>query len=530
MMNNRVIILFCIIKFPNHHFSRVSFTEFYTAKTKEMKLSPHLKFNITYIIALLHILLFTYAATSKILDFENFQIQLGQSPLLSSFAGAVSYGVIIVELLLVILLISKKTRPIALYGSLLLMTMFTTYIYIILNYSSFVPCSCGGILEKLGWTEHMIFNSFFILLALIAIIINATTKFVYGFVPIHVIGGVSIVTTLFLMSEDIMQHRNNFVRRFPDKVHKVYDTDLNFNSYYIAGASKGKIYLGNHTAPLLLTEIDTTLKTKKEIVVHLDNMKLPFRSLELRVQPNYFFAVDATVPRVFRGKTGYWRASTISASGKPFANPVIIDSNTVAFRTHNTKTESVLGMRIFNKKDSSWVNPALLQKQIDGIFDVDGTLMFDNETNKIVYLYRYRNQYIVTDSRLNLIIRGKTIDTIAKAQIKVAYNKDRNETKLAAPPLSVNKSGALNRGLLFVNSALIGKFEDAKMWNQASVIDIYDINKNTYLESFYIYNIDRNKMNSFFVYKHNFYALIGTQLVRYKLSKKIVNSFSKPHH
>lgn len=492
-----------------------------------MKLSPQFKFNCTYTIALLYILLFTYAAISKILDFENFQIQLGQSPLLSPFAGAISYGVIIVELLLVILLMSKKTRLTGLYGSLFLMTMFTTYIYIILNFSSFVPCSCGGILEKLGWTEHIIFNGAFILLALIAITINATTRFVYGFITIHIIAGASIVTTLFLMSEDIMQHRNNFVRRFPDKVHKVYDTDLNFNSYYFAGASKGKIYLGNYTAPLLLTEIDTALKIKKEIVIHIDNMKLPFRSLALRVQSNFFYAVDATVPCVFRGKTGKWNATTISASGTPFANPVIIDSTAIAYRTHNTKTESVLGMTSFNKKDSSWVNPTLLQKQIDGIFDVDGTLLFDNQINKIVYLYRYRNQFIVTDEKLNLSFRGKTIDTISKAQIKVAFNKDRNEKKLAAPPLTVNKSGIVNRGLLFVNSGLIGKFEDAKMWKQTSIIDIYNIKTNTYLESFYIYNINRKTMNSFFVYKDNFYAIIDNHLVSYKLSKTIVSHFSK---
>lgn len=39
-------------------------------------------------------LLFMYAAMSKMLDFENFQVQLAQSPLLSAYAGFVSYAVI----------------------------------------------------------------------------------------------------------------------------------------------------------------------------------------------------------------------------------------------------------------------------------------------------------------------------------------------------------------------------------------------------------------------------------------------------
>lgn len=134
--------------------------------------TTYFKTVLVYIICLLYILLFIYAAASKILDFENFQVQLGQSPLLSSFTLMVSWGIPILELVIAILLTIPKFRLIGLYFSFGLMVMFTAYIFIILNYSSFVPCSCGGILEKLGWTQHMIFNFVFIVLAIIAIIVH----------------------------------------------------------------------------------------------------------------------------------------------------------------------------------------------------------------------------------------------------------------------------------------------------------------------------------------------------------------------
>lgn len=490
-----------------------------------MNLTSNFKNNFIYITALLYILLFTYAAASKFLDFENFQIQLGQSPLLSAFAGFVSYGILVIELGLALLLLSPKYRLRGLYASLLLMVMFTNYIFIILNFSSFIPCSCGGILEKMGWTEHLIFNIVFVILAVIAILMKTNTKVVYYAIVIILTTGVSSITTLFLLSEDIIQHRNNFVRRFPDQVHKVYDTNLNFNSYYFAGTVNNKIYLGNYTAPLLLTEIDTALKTKKEIVIHLDNLKLPFRSLELKVHSNNFFVVDGTIPYLFKGKNGSWKAKSVPLNCKPFANPVILDSTTIAFRTHKENGESVLGSHNFSKKENTFLNPELLQKQIDGIFDCDGNLMYDSYTNKVVYLYRYRNQFIVTNSSLNLNFRGKTIDTISKAQIEIAYNKDKEEKKLSAPPITVNKSGIIHRGLLFVNSSLIGKYEDAKMWKQTSVIDVYDIKTNTYLTSFYVYNIDGKKLKRFYVLGNNFYALVGTHLVSYKLSHMIANRF-----
>ena len=58
--------------------------------------------------------------------------------------------------------------------SFALMVMFTTYIIIILNFSDFIPCSCGGVLEDLSWSEHIVFNLFFIVLAILGILILET--------------------------------------------------------------------------------------------------------------------------------------------------------------------------------------------------------------------------------------------------------------------------------------------------------------------------------------------------------------------
>ena len=492
-----------------------------------MKLYVRFQNVLLEIICLLYILLFVYAGVSKLLDFENFQIQIGQSPLLSAFAGPVSYGVPISELVLAFLLLLPRYKKNALYGSFLLMVMFTTYIIIIINFSSFVPCSCGGILEQMSWDEHLLFNLVFVLFAIIGLSLLSKSKFVFGYLLIHLVTGSSIVIVLFILSEDIMQHRNNFVRRYPDQVFKINDTDLGFNSYYFSGNSTDKLYLGNYTAPLLLTAVDSFLKTKSEIVVGIDNLKLPFRSLEVRVFSDNFYLVDGTIPYIFKGKTGRWKAITLPIKSNPFSIPVLMDSTSLAYRTHAPNGESLLGHTTLGTTGFTYLNPKLLQKQIDGIFDSDGTLLYDHGTKKIIYLYRYRNQFIVADSKLKLIYRGKTIDTISKAQIQVAFNQARAEKKLSAPPLTVNRSGFAHNGLLFVHSGLIGKFEDATLWKQTSVIDIYDVKTNTYLESFYVYDIEGKKMRRFYVTDSSFYALIGTHLVRYSLSTAIKKRFSK---
>ena len=178
------------------------------------------------IVSLLFIVLFVYAAVSKLLDFENFQIQLGQSPLLSAFADTISWSVPVLELFTASLLIVPRFRKVGLYIAFTLMVMFTTYIFIILHYSAFVPCSCGGVLDKMGWKGHLVFNACFTILALVSLVMmkhyersqKPQTFRVKSFVlkiSSCFLGGVFFVSALYLMSEQKIHRNNAFTRRYP---------------------------------------------------------------------------------------------------------------------------------------------------------------------------------------------------------------------------------------------------------------------------------------------------------------------------
>lgn len=131
-------------------------------------------------IPILLIILFSYAAVSKLIDHENFYVQLGQSPLLTYFAPWLAWTMPIQELGVAVLLLIPKFRATGLYWSYTLMALFTIYIITILNFSSYIPCSCGGILEHMSWTTHLFFNIGFTILTIIAILlkpnINSITK------------------------------------------------------------------------------------------------------------------------------------------------------------------------------------------------------------------------------------------------------------------------------------------------------------------------------------------------------------------
>ena len=126
------------------------------------------------IICALFILLFVYAALNKLEDFEKFRIQLGQSPILAPFAGWVVWIIPISEISIALLFLFKHLQLIALYTSFSLMVMFTTYIITILNFSEYIPCSCGGILQNMTWNDHLLFNTGFLSLGMVGILLYPT--------------------------------------------------------------------------------------------------------------------------------------------------------------------------------------------------------------------------------------------------------------------------------------------------------------------------------------------------------------------
>jgi hypothetical protein len=130
------------------------------------------KTRVVEFISYFFILLFCYASISKIMDFENFQIQISESPLSIANAGFIPFVIIILELIIAGLLCYRKTRNVGLIGSFILMLIFTGYIFFIIRTSENLPCSCGGILEKMSWHQHLYFNIGCVVLSIITLGLN----------------------------------------------------------------------------------------------------------------------------------------------------------------------------------------------------------------------------------------------------------------------------------------------------------------------------------------------------------------------
>lgn len=128
------------------------------------------------IICGLLILLFAYAAISKLIDRQHFQAVLSQMIFIKYIAGFISFALPIIELFVCALLLMPDTRLLGLYASFGLMIIFTLYIGSMILFAAKLPCNCGGVLEQMSWTQHLVFNLIFIALSAIAIKLYQSNK------------------------------------------------------------------------------------------------------------------------------------------------------------------------------------------------------------------------------------------------------------------------------------------------------------------------------------------------------------------
>ena|SRR5882757_8718120 len=116
---------------------------------------------IADICAMCLVFLFVYTATSKLFQFNLFRWQLEGFPWIGRMGNVLAWMVPAVELAAAGLLLIRRRRITGFYVSLILMVLFTIYLALMLGTQTHLPCSCGGVIGKMTWRQHLVFNLFF---------------------------------------------------------------------------------------------------------------------------------------------------------------------------------------------------------------------------------------------------------------------------------------------------------------------------------------------------------------------------------
>lgn len=298
--------------------------------------------------------------------------------------------------------------------------------------------------------------------------------------------------------------------------------DLKYNSYYIAGGTDHHIYLANYSAPLHMLVVNSTLGDSQHVKLNIKGFAdQKFWATHVRVDSPYFYLTDGVVPIIYRGNVHDWKAQEYAHDNAYFQDIVPLTRESFFIRAlSNPERQNVLG-KITTIAPHLQVERSILQKQVDGVFCTDGMMHYNKNRNELIYLYRYRNEYIVMDTILNVLRRQHTIDTTTRAAIKIETIRSSGSTTFSSPARMVNRQSSVQDNWLFVNSKLLARNEHPKAHDGNAAIDVYDVATGKYQFSFYIYDLyGKEKLREFSVFGSRLYALFDEHIQVWNLRPK----------
>lgn len=123
------------------------------------------------------IVMWTYAAFSKLFNYEKTRFDWLGHELIKNYTGLLAWLIPVIELVIVVLLLFPRTVLKGFYASIVLLIIFSSYIIYMFLYYPHTPCSCGGIISSLTWQQHVIFNLSFLVVAILGIIASKKNLF-----------------------------------------------------------------------------------------------------------------------------------------------------------------------------------------------------------------------------------------------------------------------------------------------------------------------------------------------------------------
>lgn len=337
--------------------------------------------------------------------------------------------------------------------------------------------------------------------------------------------GIFIVLALHIAAPKKENHKHaGFERVFaPEGFIQPMDTlDLGRHGYYFAGAHSNKVFLANRNAVGYVLEV--SVDNLKDTVYHIIKAdKLKYKDIQVKINPPHFYLLDGNMPFIYRGNMMDWVATSFMDSTY-FVNALPLSDSTLALTKINNFKTSFHKITKGNKEPE--IFPDLLEEQGgEGVFSTDGTLHFDPKTQQLVYLYYYRNQFVLMDHNLQLKYRGNTIDTITQSKIKVEKISSENNLTMSAPALKVNIGGSMYNNLFYNISNILAGNEDSGQFEKASIIDTYDLLNGSYQYSFYIPPYEEKKIKALKILDDRYLlALYNHDLIRYRINFSMIKS------
>jgi hypothetical protein len=311
---------------------------------------------------------------------------------------------------------------------------------------------------------------------------------------------ISVFTILFLLFTFAYlpnRKKNGFNRHFlSTSLTKSHENSFLLETSRISGISKDRYYItGQNPGWMLILNKD--LKVIDTLIFNVRQINKFLAPNTIVDSPNiYMYAGNLSY--LIKGKLDKKTVDLTALKTPVFVRTAQISPQLLVVRGFDSSNKKQVFKKI-NCNDGSVEKEAPLISD-DKAFGMstDGTLLYDNATNALVYVEFYKNDFICIDTNLNLIYKGKTIDTTnnfdliihkesADSTLKVTPGKNREE---------VNITATIYNKQLYVISALKADNEDEKVFRTNWPVDIYSTENGKYIGSIYIPKATGKKIKS----------------------------------
>lgn len=333
---------------------------------------------------------------------------------------------------------------------------------------------------------------------------------------------IATVSVFVLPDSTKLVSSSGFYRHFPPNLlSESRQYELGNPFYYIAGYTSKAVSLANRqhvdSVGRMTLELDDLTQTALPLP---KDKKLVWSAARIRVDsPMVYFTEH--INRYFFNSI--WGAGQRSKSGfialRNSQQLLPISARRIVSKVY----DPALSQNILQTVDLEDAEPKrsaryILEKQVDGVFCTDGVLRYDPGSGLLLYVYHYRNRFVLLDQNLKALLSGKTIDTTAHVNFSVG-SFSKNATMISSfstPPKLVNSNAFFNSQYIFVVSALISENEKPSDFRKTSVIDIYRIDGD-YLYSVKVPDLKGEKVRDFIVSGDRLVLLYKSTLLSYKL-------------
>jgi len=323
---------------------------------------------------------------------------------------------------------------------------------------------------------------------------------------------VTLVVSLAWYSDYRSPKLNGFTRHFPGTTPLLTHTlSSRYTITAVAGFTATSIYFQTLN-PALILRANHQLGDTSYIFLPVDSFYRTATNFEYQIDSPNIYLFARNVPAIYKWDLVSKKKISQSYTSRIFTRSLVLEPNRFFLRGFDSsiKIPGQIFLKGSFQQGVTYRESKLIPPHKDLGMPTDGILLRDQNTDRLVYVFFYKNSYLVLDTNFNLSGQGETIDPVDSALLKVGGGIKEGKTfgyTNTSPKRIVNIESCISDGILYNNSLIKADNESNHTFASNNAIDMYDLKTYLYRGSLDIPLLNEAKISRFKVFQHDLVAI-----------------------